>query len=60
LQCHWTLLAGTFSAQNISNLLHGLVNEFLHDTRVAALVWGQMALLAGGKTGFPDSTDVNN
>ena len=29
----------------LSFFLHGLFNNFLHDSRVAALVWGQMAVL---------------
>ncbi|MCK6691860.1 MAG: O-antigen ligase family protein [Thermoanaerobaculia bacterium] len=29
----------------LSFFLHGLFNNFLHDARVAALVWGQMAVL---------------
>jgi len=33
----------------LSFFLHGLVNNFLHDARVAALVWGGMALLVKSK-----------
>ncbi len=29
-------------------LIHGLANNFLHDGRVAALFWGQLAFLEGG------------
>ena len=40
-QLYW--LAITLSL--LSFFLHGLVNNFLHDARVAALVWGQLAVL---------------
>ena len=43
-QLYW--LALTLSL--LSFFLHGLVNNFLHDARVAALVWGQMAVLLSG------------
>ncbi len=32
----------------LSFFLHGLVNNFLHDARIAALMWGGMACLARG------------
>lgn len=40
-QLYW--LALTLSL--LGFFLHGLVNNFLHDARVAALIWGQMAVL---------------
>ena len=33
----------------LSFLIHGLVNDFLHDTRLAALVWGCFALISVAK-----------
>ncbi len=39
------MLAVTMSLTTF--FVHGLFNNFLHDGRVAALIWGQVALLAG-------------
>jgi hypothetical protein len=39
------MLAVTMSLTTF--FMHGLFNNFLHDGRVAALIWGQVALLAG-------------
>lgn len=38
---YWLML----TASLLSFFLHALVNNFLHDARVAALVWGQIAIL---------------
>ncbi len=38
-----------------SFFLHGLVNNFLHDARVAALVWGQMAVLFAAAGRSPEA-----
>ena len=46
----WFALALTLSLLTL--FLHGLVNNMLHDGRVAALVWGQVGLLASGFRGF--------
>ncbi|MFN4257221.1 MAG: O-antigen ligase family protein, partial [Saprospiraceae bacterium] len=40
----WQMLAAVLSLTTF--FVHGLVNNFLHDGRVAALFWGQMAMLA--------------
>ncbi len=40
---YWLFL----SLSLLSFFLHGLVNNFLHDARVAALVWGQVAMVVG-------------
>lgn len=36
----------------LSFFLHGLVNNYLHDARVAALVWGQMAFIFTADSGL--------
>lgn len=38
-----------------SFFLHGLVNNFLHDARAAALVWGQMAVLFAAAGRSPEA-----
>lgn len=75
----WALWAGWASASNVAERLaglalltffaHGLVNDFLHDGRMAALVWGAMAFLSerrdagvanpdhGAKTNFKPGLD---